>query len=394
MDTLIAFSHLRWNFVFQRPQHLHTRFARHYRVLFVEEPVHDPDRCYVERLTLFPGVEVLRAHTPVPKGGFHDDQMPWLQRLFAGHFASHDFGDNGVVWFHTPMALPLLRHLRPSVVAYDCMDDLASFRGAPPALRARERTLMRLADVVFTGGLSLYRARRGKHANVHCFPSSVDAEHFASARAGREHPILDGIPHPRLGYIGVIDERLDMRLVARVADLRPEWHIVLVGPLAKIAPTDVPVRPNIHCIAQQAYEDLPAIVAGFDVALMPFALSEATRSISPTKTLEYMAAGRPVVSTSIRDVVESYAGTVEIADGATAFVAACARVLDEDPAARAARHERMAAAVERTSWETTVAGMHAQIQELQRRRRRTARIVGTLAPLPSTAATAPAGAAT
>jgi glycosyltransferase involved in cell wall biosynthesis len=391
METLIAFSHLRWNFVFQRPQHLHTRLARHYRILFVEEPVHDPDRCYVERLTPFPGIEVLRAHTPVKQPGFHDEQMPYLQRLFAGHFASLDFCDNGVAWFHTPMALPLLRHLRPSAVVYDCMDDLASFKGAPAPLRQREKALMRLADVVFTGGLSLYRTRRGKHDNLHCFPSSVDAAHFAAAKSGPVHPDIAALPGPRLGYIGVIDERVDLALVAQVADARPDWHLVLVGPLAKIEATDIPVRSNVHRLPQQQYADLPAILAGFDVALMPFALNEATRSISPTKTLEYMAAGRPVVSTSVRDVVESYTGTVEIADGAEAFAAACDRVLTEDDAARGARDLRMAAAVAATSWDATVAAMHGEIDKLLRRRRRTARIAGTLAPVAG--ATVSAGAA-
>lgn len=393
MDTLIAFSHLRWNFVFQRPQHLHTRLARHYRVLFVEEPVHDPDRCYVERLAPYPGIEVLRAHTPVTRSGFHDEQMPYLQRLFAGHFASLDFCDNGVAWFHTPMALPLLRHLRPAVVAYDCMDDLASFKNAPASLRERERTLMRLADVVFTGGLSLYRSRRGKHGNLHCFPSSVDAAHFAAAERGAVHAELAALPGPRLGYIGVIDERLDLRLLAQVADARPDWHVVLVGPVAKIDEADIPVRPNVHRLPQQQYEDLPAILAGFDVALMPFALNEATRSISPTKTLEYMAAGRPVVSTPVRDVVDSYTGVVEIADGAAAFTAECARVLDEDPAARVARRARMAAAVAATSWDRTVAAMNAELEKLLRSRRRTSRLVGTLTPVAGAGAAVTAGAA-
>jgi glycosyltransferase involved in cell wall biosynthesis len=393
METLIAFSHLRWNFVFQRPQHLHTRLAAHYRVLFVEEPVYDPDRCYVQRLTPHPGIEVLRAHTPVKAPGFHDAQMPYLQRLFAGHFASHDFCDHGVAWFHTPMALPLLRHLRPSVVAYDCMDDLASFKAAPPALRERERTLMRLADVVFTGGLSLYRARRGKHANLHCFPSSVDAAHFAAAKRGKMHEGLAAIPGPRLGYIGVIDERVDLRLTAEIADARPDWHLVLVGPVAKIDEAAIPMRPNIHRLPLQQYQDLPSILAGFDVALMPFAINEATRSISPTKTLEYMAAGRPVVSTPVRDVVDSYAGTVEIASGADAFVAACDQVLGENEAQRGRRATAMSAAVAATSWDSTVAAMHAEIEKLRRHRERTARLVGTLGTVVPSSATASATAA-
>jgi glycosyltransferase involved in cell wall biosynthesis len=334
---------------------------------------------------------VLRAHTPVTEPGFHDAQMPWLQRLFAGQFASRNFCDHGVAWFHTPMALPLLRHLRPSVVVYDYMDDLASFKAAPPALRNRERTLMRLADVVFTGGLSLYRARLGKHTT--CIGSRAASTPLTSLpRSGEAlHVALAAIPGPRLGYIGVIDERLDLRLLAHMADARPDWQVVLVGPVATDA-TDIPVRPNIHRLPQQQYADLPALLAGFDVALMPFAINEATRSISPTKTLEYVAAGRPVVSTPVRDVVDSYAGIVQIAADADAFVAAGERVLGEKGPARAARQASMAQAVAATSWDATVAAMHDEIEKVQRRRRHTTLRAGTLGTVAPPAATASASA--
>jgi UDP-galactopyranose mutase len=222
------------------------------------------------------------------------------------------------------------------------MDDLASFRAAPPELRIREARLLSEVDLVFTGGPTLYRQRRDMHPSVHCFPSGVEAAHFASAKAAPH----EGLAHQRrpiLGYYGVIDERLDLDLLAEIADLRPDWTIALIGPVAKIDESTIPVRRNIVRFGQQAYDDLPAFLACFDVALMPFARNEATRAISPTKTLEYLAGGKPVVSTPITDVISLYGDAVEIATSGEEFVAAAEAVLhrtsdaDRQWRARAAR---------------------------------------------------------
>jgi UDP-galactopyranose mutase len=235
------------------------------------------------------------------------------------------------------MALAFTRHLKPRAVVYDCMDELTAFAGAPAAMREHEQELLSIADVVFTGGQTLYEYKRHCHSNVHAFPSSVDVAHFASARKSQDDPDDQaGIPHPRLGFFGVIDERLDIDLLGAVAQLRPDWHLILIGPVAKIDPASLPLAANIHYLGAKKYEELPSYLAGWDVALLPFARNEATRFISPTKTPEYLAAGKPVVSTSIRDVVRPYGvkGLARIADTPDAFVAAIEAALAEDSSER------------------------------------------------------------
>lgn len=363
--TLIVFSHLRWNFVYQRPQHLMSRLAHLYPVIFVEEPVFDAGEPSLERIPAAPGVEVLRPHTPVRSPGFAGDQIPVLRRLLETILPAPEARPPLYAWAYTPLALPLIESLQPSRVIYDCMDALTHFKGAPPELAIRERALMARADLVFCGGMSLYRARRKQHANIHCFPSSVDADHFAS-RPGRYSGAdpQAHIPRPRIGYCGVIDERIDLELIARSAQARPDWQFVLVGPVVKIDPSDVPALPNVHALGQQSYDVLPRYMAGWDVAVMPFALNEATRFISPTKTLEYLAAGRPVVSTPVADVVSSYDGVVEIVRDADTFIAACERLLDEPHEDRTARLAAMRRCVAGTSWDKTATAMATLIDAL------------------------------
>ena len=329
---VLVFSHLRWDFVWQRPQHLLTRVARNHRVLFIEEPLrHESADPAWECQTPAPGILVCRPRTPLAAPGFHDEQMPALEGLVADLLRREGL-DDYLAWFYTPMAVPLLRGLRPRAVVYDCMDELSAFRGAPPELLRREAELLGRADIVFTGGPSLYRAKNDRHPNVHCFPSSVDAAHFGKARQGLAEPAEQAaLPHPRLGFFSVIDERFDVPLLDALARARPDWQFVLVGPVAKIDPADLPQRPNLHYPGKRPYEALPGYLKAWDVCLMPFALNEATRYTSPTKTLEYLAADKPIVSTSVPDVVAGYRGVVHFADDLAAFVAAIEAALAEAP---------------------------------------------------------------
>lgn len=359
MPTIVVFSHLRWDFVFQRPQHLLSRMAQQYPVLFVEEPVYDEGAPFMERSNPVPNVTVCRAHTPIHATGFHDEQLRLLQPMVAQLAPP---GEEVVAWFYTPMALPLLQALQPALVVYDCMDELASFRNPPKQLLQRESALLTIADLVFAGGPSLYEAKRHRHPSVHCFSSSVDVVHFQQALdRSRTHPQQADIPHPRLGFYGVLDERFDPELVGAVADAHPEWHLVLVGPVVKIDPERLPRRPNIHYLGQQPYAALPDLLAGWDVCLMPFAINEATKFISPTKVLEYMAAQLPIVSTPIADVANPYGHVVAIADGADEFVAACEAALAQTPEQRRHMVDAMRAVVAATSWDNTVARMRELI---------------------------------
>jgi UDP-galactopyranose mutase len=366
---LVVFSHLRWHFVYQRPQHLLSRFAQEQPVFFLEEPVHDPHTApHWERQHPCPHVTVLRPHTPCPAWGFDDAQLPYLTELLEC-LVREEHLQRCLLWMYTPMALPLTAMFAPEVVIFDCMDELSAFDFAPPQLVERERQLLAWADVVFTGGPSLYRAKQHRHPNVHLFPSSVDAEHFRQALHGLPEPEEQALwPHPRLGFFGVIDERMDLPLLASLAALHPEWHIIMIGPVVKINPELLPQAPNLHYLGPRSYAVLPTYLAGWDVCLLPFALNAATRFISPTKTLEYMAAERPIVSTPITDVQEPYGDIVYLGDTPAAFVAACARALASSQEERAQRGAYMRAVLRTTSWDATTASMQQVIQEARARR--------------------------
>jgi UDP-galactopyranose mutase len=366
-SDLVCLSHLRWDFVFQRPQHLMTRHARRRRVFFVEEPrpAADGDPRILEREDR--GVRVLVPHLPPALTAA--EAVSSQEDLLEAALRREGVRDP-ILWYYTPMALPFTEHLHADLVVYDCMDELSAFRGAPPALLHEEQRLLDRAHVVFTGGASLHEAKRERHANVHCLPSSVDVPHFRRARQTLPEPgDQAGIPRPRLGFFGVIDERMDLELLGALADARPQWHLVMLGPVVKIDAADLPRRPNIHYLGGKVYAELPEYLAGWDVALLPFARNEATRFISPTKTPEYLAAGRPVVSTSIRDVVRPYGerGLVRIADEPADFVVAVESALREDVG-----HSSWLDAVDgllaRTSWDRTWARMERLMGEAQRRR--------------------------
>lgn len=327
--ALICFSHLRWHFVFQRPQHLLMRAAQTYRVFFWEEPVEaDGPVASLDVTAPTGGVLIMVPH--IPRGMNQAERIAAQRALLDAMIAEHDIVDP-LLWYYTPQAMTFAKHLTGQAVVYDCMDELSGFQDADPAHTVREQQLLARSDVVFTGGFSLYEAKRRQHHNVHPFPSGVDVQHFLPAREGLKEPDDQAhIPHPRLGFYGVMDERLDQALLAHLADARPDWQIVLVGPVVKIDQGSLTRRPNIHYLGIRTYQQLPAYVAGWDVALMPFALNEATRFISPTKTPEYLAAGRPVVSTAVADVVRQYGGSgaVLIADSPDQFVGAVQRALD------------------------------------------------------------------
>jgi UDP-galactopyranose mutase len=349
-----------------------SRLARKHDIYFIEEPIYDPAASEPrwERSTPAPNVTVLRPHTPAAAPGFHLGQMPWLTALVEELVESEPLRDP-VAWLYTPLALPLARALAPAAIVYDCMDELSLFAGAPPELADCEAELMSVADVMFTGGPSLYRAKRGRHRNLFCFPSSVDAEHFRqAARPGalEEPEDQSALPRPRLGYFGVLDERLDIALIDGIARARPDWQIVMVGPVAKIDPATLPRHPNIRYTGQRAYAGLPRYLSGWDVCLLPFALNDATRFISPTKTLEYMAAERPIVSTPITDVAEPYGEIVMLARTAPEFVEACEAALAEYPAERSRRVAAMRAVLSCTSWDATARNMQQLVAKALRRR--------------------------
>jgi len=364
--NLICFSHLRWNFVFQRPQHLMSRFARDMHVIYWEEPVDiapgETAYLMIREAEDARGVIVVVPH--LPQGMPEDAREAALSRLLDAHVAS--LRGSLITWYYTPMMLPFSRHLDADVTVFDAMDELSKFRFAPVKLLELEQELIDKADLVFTGGTSLYEAKKHRHPDVHCFPSSVDRAHFAKARSTLFDPAdQDDLPRPRLGFYGVIDERFDTKLLDQVAAMRPDWSFVMVGPVVKISEDDLPKRPNIHYLGGKTYAELPAYLSGWDVALMPFAMNESTEFISPTKTPEYLAGGKPVVSTPVRDVVRHYGHLegVKIASTADEFASACDEALE---LARNPEDGWLAEAdlmLSATSWDTTQARMAGLIAE-------------------------------
>jgi UDP-galactopyranose mutase len=348
---LICLSHLRWNFVFQRPQHLMSRYAISRRVYFIEEPIFHA-HLTAATVTMEPHGHLLVVTPQLPTSST-ETQVLAAQRSLLSQLIATEHIEHYILWYYTPQALRFSDHLSPDAIVYDCMDELSAFKNADPNLPRLERELMRRADVVFTGGQSLFEAKQHQHHNIHAVPSSVDVDHFATARTCKDVPHDQaGIAGPRLGFFGVLDERLDIPLLQGLADARPEWQLVMIGPIVKIDPNDLPRRPNIHYLGPKTYAELPRYIAGWDLALLLFARNEATRYISPTKTPEYLAAGKPVVSTSIRDVVVPYGelGLVRIADSVADFVAACDGALREAPAPRRTKAD---AFLSNLSWDRT-----------------------------------------
>jgi UDP-galactopyranose mutase len=359
--TLLCLAHLEWDHVWQRPQQLMTRHTRRYQVWYIDPPrlseaVTAPE---LHDLGFRHGVRVMRPLFPSAQAAQPEGYWTAWHALLPDLVAQA--GRNTVMWVFSPYADQLVERARSQIrlAVYDCMDDLASFKDGSPELRMREARLLELADLVFTGGRSMYEARKDRHPRVHCFPSGVDLEHYRQVREATlpVAPALAAIPRPRLGYFGVLDERIDWDLIATVAFRRPHWHWALVGPTAKVDPAELPRAANIHYLGQQAYADLPAFLKGFDVATMPFALNEATRYISPTKTLEYLAGGKWVLSSSVPDVAAFYHEIAAIADGAAAWIAAIENILQAGQAELQARLARAQPALEASTWDAIATRM-------------------------------------
>lgn len=359
---LICLSHLRWGFVYQRPQHILSRFARQHRVFFVEEPLPSDG---------FPRMDIsgcpesgVRICVPRVPDGLSKASQDTIQKLLLNNLLIEQGITSYLAWYYTPMALSFASRLQPRLTVFDCMDELSAFKGAPQEMKDWEAELMRRADLVFTGGQSLYEAKVGRHDDLHMFPSSIEFQHFAQARTRRDDPPDQAqIPGPRVGFCGVIDERTDLDLLGAMARLRPDFHFIMIGPVVKIDQETLPKEPNIYYLGAKSYKELPAYMAGWDAAMLPFAHNESTRFISPTKTPEYLAAGKPVVSTSITDVVRPYGvqKLVRIADTAEEFVKSIELALTED--ANDARWKaRVDAMLAQNSWDLTYKKMRDLIE--------------------------------
>lgn len=365
---ILVFSHLRWSFVWQRPQQFLSRFAAEHPVLFVEEPDFALPEGQEPRLDLnedAPGVTVAAARLPsnLRDTAEAGEVMRRFTREAIDRLNGDGAFDNPLLWYYSPMeASWSLGHFAGRGVVYDCMDELSQFKGAPKELLDNERRLMEAADIVFTGGYELYLKKSKQHPNVHFFGCGVEYEHFAQAQ-DEDRPIPDDlcrIEQPVVGWFGVVDERVDYNLLAELSAIRPQYSFVLVGPAVKVDPNDFPQAPNLHFLGGRDYKILPDYCRGFDVCMMCFALNEATEFINPTKALEYLATGKPVVSTPVADVVRQYADCIAIAKTSEEFTAAIDRAL-ANPNPKMV--ETGIAKAKDSGWESIVEKMEALIRD-------------------------------
>lgn len=366
---IIVHCHLHWDWVWQRPQQFLSRLARRHRVLFIEGPTvvpgDDAPRAHLRQIADHPNITIMT--TQFSQARWHDgawvdsERRRLLSEVLAGPLA-HRF-DNAVQWFYDPMAVSAFaKRMGESLNVYDCMDELSQFKGAPPELIQRERKLLQVADVVFAGGRKMHESKSRFNANCHFYGCGVDVKHFNQARE-EGTAIPDDIAHlqgPILGYFGVVDERLDYELIARLADADPDWNIVMVGPSTKVDPAELPRRPNIHWLGGRDYLQLPSYTKAFDACLMPFALNEATEYINPTKALEYMATATPIVSTAVPDVVSNFSQVVQIAKGPEEFIAMCRAAVFAPDAASVERGVKMA---NENTWDAIVACLEKHVEE-------------------------------
>jgi len=368
---IVVHSHLRWDWVWQRPQQFLSRLSQKHRILFIEAPyVFEPAR--IARVTLrevsdYPNIIVLQMQMPATRwrddGWVDKEQRRLVQSVLAGPLGRSFVSP--VQWFYNPMAVTAFAgRLDERAIVYDCMDELSLFRGAPPELVKRERELLAVADVVFAGGPKIWKAKKQLNENCFMFGCGVDASHFGRSRDPHLSTPADtkALPRPVFGYFGVVDERLDYHLLERLSDAT-SGSVVMVGPSTKIDPASLPRRANLHWLGGRDYSDLPAYAKTFDVCLMPFAMNEATQFINPTKALEYMATGRPIVSTPVDDVVTQFGDVVTIARSASEFIEDCERLASKKSQTRIERGLNLA---RKNSWESIVAQLEQHVSAVLR----------------------------
>lgn len=347
---MIVFCHLRWQFVYQRPQHIISRFSSTMKVLFIEEPIHNNPEDDSEKLIVIS--KTLHVLQPNVK------DIESIAEILPNYVKNKTIP---IGWFYSPSFSPLLEQINFETVVYDCMDELSLFKGAPVHLINQEKYLMAYADIIFTGGKSLYESKKQFHSNVYCFPSSVDEVHFAQTLNGIEIAAdIANLPAPVVGYYGVIDERIDLQLLQETSKKMPHVSFVMIGPLAKIEDADLPKENNIHYLGMKSYNELPSYLKAFDIAMMPFALNDATKYISPTKTLEYMAAGKPIISTKITDVVRDYSESVNLIENAEEFCGAIQSLFNQKDLAMERGYDKILA---NTSWDATADKMKSIIKK-------------------------------
>lgn len=363
---VVCLSHLPWDLALERPHQVMRRFARDRHVFFVEEPRATDAELRTVMRTAEPNVHVVSLGVPADMA---PGDVEIAYRRCVASLASST--ERPLLWVYSPASVHAARDLDASLVVYDCVADHAARSEATPEVRAAEAELLARADLVFTAGTSLFESKRGRNVSTYPLPSSVDAEHFAHAASARERgdhrdaSELAGVPGPRIGFLGPIDDRVDLALVDRLAAARPDVQIVLLGALVGVTTWDLPDRPNVHWLGAKTYHELPEHVASWDAAMIPFRDDAATRRSEPSGLLACLAANKAVVSTPA-DEVMPYAerGVVKVVH-ADRFVAGVDEALRDarDVVVTAVRRLACEGVLARTSWDRTYQAMRRLVDE-------------------------------
>lgn len=347
---MIVFCHLRWHFVYQRPQHIISRISKTMKTLFIEEPLYNNESKESGNLIIIN--DMLHVLQPNVK------DIESIAAIIPEYVKNKDIP---VGWFYSAIFCPLSECIDFETIVYDCMEELSLLKGSAKNVINQEKYLISNADIIFTSGKSLYELKKQWHTNVHCFPSSVDEPHFAKALNGIK--VADDVANlqsPIVGYYGVIDERIDFALLHETALKLPNVSFVMIGPLSKIEKNDLPQEDNIHYLGMKSYNELPHYLKAFDIAMIPFAVNDTTKYISPTKTLEYMSAGKPIISTKITDIVHDYGICLSMVESADEFYEAIKFALDKtDHFSMELEYHKI---LKKTSWDITAVKMKSIIK--------------------------------
>ena len=363
---LLLYSQVAWHGVWQRPQEMALGLARRRRVLFVSPiQVHERLGRYARARTLerIDGGKGVTVFSPTIFSGEY--RRAWVCRLNSilvdAELRRLLRGERHVTFLtNTPLAAPLLDRFPFRKVIYDVMDDFAAFDWAPATARESHERLLREADAVLTGTYTLLEDARAQGREATYAPCGVDYEAFAGGEATAdfaEPAELRGLPRPILGYVGTLSERIDTRILSALAERFPQASLVLIGPVYRNL-GEPPRAPNIRYLGLKPHSELPAYLHHFDVALMPFRLSDAARAINPVKALEYLAAGCVVVSTPIPDVVRFYSGVMLVAPSPEDFADKVEEALQGNHSDRIAKGRELARGA---TWDAMVEAVEAKI---------------------------------
>jgi len=346
---IVCFAEHGWNFTSDRPQHLLKRFAKGFRVFYIESPAFHAN---TDRYDITLTDEQVIVVVPHLQGDPTQQDVTTRWRELLIRLFNEERIDSYIFWYYTPQALKVSNHFTPDLVIYDCMDRPSE----TDVMHESEHELLEFADVVFTSGQRVFEATRKLHENTYLFPNSIDRDHFAAARAFKfDPPDQANIPHPRFGFFGEIDQRIDFDLLVTVSKKRPQWHFILVGSVVNVSASQLPNYRNFHYLGAKRYEELPHYIGGWDITMIPFAHNDYTRFINPIKTAEYLAAGKPVISAPITDVIRPYgiSGLVSIAGTANEFVKVAEEMLAADQEAKSTWLYKVDRYLAGQSWDKT-----------------------------------------